>query len=182
MPTQSCLDLYSFGANLLHPLIMWLIVSSLSPHSLHLLFCCVLCILALIWLVLMALSCAAIRRDSISLLRFSLLCQVQAFWCEMLFIRRLKRPYSIFPSHFCFRVVILSSVVLSVSFLMIVICPRRLFLCSLRAVVWMRQTVSSRLASPFSPSFLDTYSLSTSSLRCNALCISLVFLFLGPFV
>ena len=38
LPTQSCLVLYSFCANLLHSLIMWLIVSSLSPHSLHLLF------------------------------------------------------------------------------------------------------------------------------------------------
>ena len=64
-PTQSCLALYSFCANLLHSLIMWLIVS--SPQSLDLLFCCVLSILALIWLVLMALSCAAIRRDSVSL-------------------------------------------------------------------------------------------------------------------
>ena len=39
--SQSCLALYSFCANLLHWLIMWLIVSSLSPHSLHLLFRCV---------------------------------------------------------------------------------------------------------------------------------------------
>ena len=38
LPTQSCLALYSFCSNLLHSLIMWLIVSSLSPHSLHLLF------------------------------------------------------------------------------------------------------------------------------------------------
>ena len=37
--TQSCLVLYSFCANLLHSLIMWLMVSSLSPHNLHLLFC-----------------------------------------------------------------------------------------------------------------------------------------------
>ena len=49
LPTQSCLALNSFCANLLHSLIMWLIVSSLSPHSLHLLFCCVLSILALIY-------------------------------------------------------------------------------------------------------------------------------------
>ena len=62
LPTQSCLALYSFCANLLHSLIMWLIVSSLLPHSQHLLFCCVLSILALIWFVLVALSCAAIRR------------------------------------------------------------------------------------------------------------------------
>ena len=40
--SQSCFALYSFCANLLHSLIMWLIVSSLSPHSVHLLFCCVL--------------------------------------------------------------------------------------------------------------------------------------------
>ena len=59
LPSQSCLVLYSFCANLLHSLIMWLMVSSLSPHSLHLLFCCVLSILALIWLVLMVLFCAA---------------------------------------------------------------------------------------------------------------------------
>ena len=84
LATQSCLALYSFCANLLHSLIMWLIVSSLSLHSLHLLFCCVLSVLALIWLVLMALSSAAIR--------FTFLSQVQVFWCEMLFINRLKRP------------------------------------------------------------------------------------------
>ena len=35
LPTQSCLVLYSFCANLLHLLIMWLIVSSLSPHSMR---------------------------------------------------------------------------------------------------------------------------------------------------
>ena len=33
LPTQSCLALYSFCANLLHSFIMWLIVSSLSPHN-----------------------------------------------------------------------------------------------------------------------------------------------------
>ena len=71
LPTQSCLVLYSFCANLLHSLIMWLIVSSLLLHSLHLLFCWVLSILALICLVLMALFCVAIRRDSVLLLLFT---------------------------------------------------------------------------------------------------------------
>ena len=33
LPTQSCLALYSFCASLLHSLIMWLIVSSLSLHT-----------------------------------------------------------------------------------------------------------------------------------------------------
>ena len=91
LPTQSYLASYSC-VNLLHSLFMWSMVSSLSPHSLHLLFCCVLSTLALIWLVLMALSCAAIRRDSVSFLRFPFLTQVQVFWCEMLFISRLKSP------------------------------------------------------------------------------------------
>ena len=76
----------------LHSLIIWLMVSSLSPHSLHLLFCWVLSILALIWFVLMALSCAAIRRDSVSLLKFPFLSHVQVLSCEILFISRLKRP------------------------------------------------------------------------------------------
>ena len=61
-------------------------------HRIAYIYCYILPILALIWLVLMALSCAAIRRDSVSLLRFPFLSQVQVFWCEMLFIRRLKRP------------------------------------------------------------------------------------------
>ena len=92
LPTQSCLALYSRCANLLHLLIIWLMVSSLSPHSLHLLFCWVLSILALIWFVLMALSCAAIRRDTVSLLKFPYLSHVQVLSCEILFINRLKRP------------------------------------------------------------------------------------------
>ena len=58
-PTQSCLVLYSFRANLQHSLIMWLIVSSISPHNLHLLFCCISSIF------LKALFCTAIRRDSV---------------------------------------------------------------------------------------------------------------------
>ena len=42
LPNQLCLVLHSFCTNLLHSLIMWLMVSSLSPHGLHSLFCCVL--------------------------------------------------------------------------------------------------------------------------------------------
>ena len=114
LPTQSCLAFYSFCANLLHSLIMWSMVSSLSPHSPHLLFCCVLSILPLKWLVLMALFCAAIRRDSVSLLKFAFLSHVQVLSCEMLFISRLKRPWSCFSSHFFFFLVfvILLSIVL----------------------------------------------------------------------
>ena len=72
---------------------MWLMVSSLSPHCLHLLFVCVLSILTLIWMVIMALFCAAIRKDSVSLLKFPFLSHVQILSCEMLFISRLKRPW-----------------------------------------------------------------------------------------
>ena len=39
-------------------------------------------------------------------------------------------------------------------------------------------TLSSMLASPLPPSVLETYSLSTSSLGCNALCIVISFLVL----
>ena len=39
-------------------------------------------------------------------------------------------------------------------------------------------TLSSMLVSPLPPSFLDTYSLSRSSLRCNALCMVISFLVL----
>ena len=88
LPTQSCLALYSRCANMLHSLIIWLMVSFLLPHSLHLLFCSVLSIFALIWFVLMALSCAAIRRDSVSLLKFPFLSHVQVLSCEILFISR----------------------------------------------------------------------------------------------
>ena len=67
--TQSCLVLYSFCVNLLHSLIIWLIVSALSPHNLHSLFCCLSSIFASTQLVLMALFCAALRRDSVSLFK-----------------------------------------------------------------------------------------------------------------
>ena len=77
LPTQSNLALYSLCANLLYSLIIWLMVSSQSPHSLHLQLSSVLSIFALIWLVLMALSCAAIRRDSVSLFKFTSLSHVQ---------------------------------------------------------------------------------------------------------
>ena len=178
LPTQSCLVLYPLCANWLHSFIMFrLTVSSLSPYSLHLLWCWVLSILALIWLVLMALSCAAIWRDSVSLLRFPFLSRVQVFWCEMVFV--VWSGHKVVFFYFCFLViVILSSIVLLVSFLMAVISPRSCFsmLSSSRCIdAW---TLSSMLASPLLPSFLDAYGRSTSSLGCNALCRVISFLVL----
>ena len=105
-PTQSCLVLYSFCANLQHSLIMWLFVSSLSSHNLHLLFCCILSIFTLTYLVLTALFCAVIRKDSVSLLRFSFLSNVQVFSCEISHIYHLKCSCSyffqcLFSAYFC---------------------------------------------------------------------------------
>ena len=42
LPTLSCLDLYSFGANLLLSLVKWLIVSFLSPHNIYFVASCLL--------------------------------------------------------------------------------------------------------------------------------------------
>ena len=124
----------------------------------------------------MALSCAAVRRDSVSLIKFPFLSQVPVFWCEMLFIGRLKRPESCFPSHLCFLVVVtLSSIVLSVSFLMVVISLHSYFSMLSSSRCMDASTVSSMLASPLPPSFLDTYNLSTSSLGCNVLSIVISF-------
>ena len=112
LPTQSCLVLYSFCVNWLHSLITWLMVSSLSPHNLHLLFSCILSILTLIWLVLIVLFCATIRRNSVSLVRFLFLSYVHLFSCEMLLISRLKRPQSCFSSHFCFLVIFIQLILM----------------------------------------------------------------------
>ena len=89
LPTQLCLVLYSFCANLLHSLInsigyiYYFVVSSM---------------LSLIWLVLTALFWAAIRRGSVSLLKFPFLSHVQVLLCEMLF----KTPTELFPFQFLF--------------------------------------------------------------------------------
>ena len=79
-----------------------LIVLSLSPQNLHLLFCCVLSILALIWIFLMALFCAAIRRNSVSLLTSVLFLTTLSFSlvCEMSFVSHFKRPHSCY--HYCY--------------------------------------------------------------------------------
>ena len=72
----------------------------------------------------MALFCVAIRRNSLSLLRFLFLSYVHFFSCEMSIISHLKRPQRCFSSHFCFLViVVLLVLVLSVSFLVVVISP-----------------------------------------------------------
>ena len=71
-PSQSLSSLITFLCNLLLILIMWWVVSSLSPRNLQLLFCCVLSIHALIWLVLIAFICAAYKELFCFSLKFSL--------------------------------------------------------------------------------------------------------------
>ena len=101
-PTQSCLVLYSFYASLLHLLIIWFTVSSPSPHNLHLQFLWKLSIFDLI-LVLIALFCAAIKRDSTSPFTFPLLSHNQVIWTAISLICYLKYPYSCFSlTLFCF--------------------------------------------------------------------------------
>ena len=140
-------------------------VSPLSPHNRHLLFCCLLSILSLIWLFLMALFCAAIRRDSVSLLKFPFLSYVLVLLFEMLFMSRLNAielfffPF-LFPSY-CHRVVSIVSGGYNLSCLV-------LFYVVLVSLYRCVNVVFN--AGNFSSSLLFvTYGLSTSSVGCNAL-------------
>ena len=162
LPTQSFLFLYSCCANLLHSLIMWVIVSSLY---LYLLFCCDLSILALIWLVLITLFCAAIMRDFVFLWLFSL-SHDHVFSCQVLLISRLKHPESwgFVSSSYFFR---------SVGFRIVNIvlggCNQsfpELFYVVFKSLYWCVNSVFN-IRNHLHPSFLDTYSLSTSSLGCQ---------------
>ena len=110
---------------------MWLIVLSLSPHNLHLLFCRILSILALTYLVLMVLFCAAINKDSVSLKRFPFFRHVQVFSWEISLVYRLKYPYTCFSTHFFLVIFVLLKLVLSLLFLEAVISfPPRFFMLS----------------------------------------------------
>ena len=125
-PVMTSLILFS----LQHSLIMWLIVSSLSPHNLHLLFCCIMSILTSTSLVLIMLFCDAVIRDSVSLTRFPFLSHVQVFSCLISLVCHLKYLYCCFSSYFCFLVIfVLLILVLSVLFQIAVISlPLRFFL------------------------------------------------------
>ena len=145
----------------------------------HIAYICNFSLFALMWLVLMALLCAAIWRDSVFFLWFPFLSQVEVFWCEMLFISRLKRSSSCFSSHFLFssyfhsvvhRVVsIVSDSCNQSSFVLFYVVLESLCRCV---------TLSTMLAHPLPPHFHDTYSLSTLFLGCNALCMVISFLIL----
>ena len=57
----------------------------------------------------MALFFAAIRRDSVSLLRFPFLSHIHICPNEMLLVSCLKYQYSCFSSHFCFLIIFVVS-------------------------------------------------------------------------
>ena len=153
---------------------MWLMVSSLSPRNIQLLFCCVLSILALILLVLMALICASISRDSVSLLQFPFLSSVQVFSCKMTFICHLKRPQSCFSSHFSSYCHSVGHPVVSIifdgwsqsSFQFFYVVLKSSYRCV--SIVFNVGKSSSFL-------FLNRYNLSTSSMGCSALCMVISF-------
>ena len=133
----------------------------------------------MIWFVFIALFCAAIRKNSVSLLRFPFLSHVHVFSWEMLLISRLKRVQSCFSSYLCFLViVVLLVLMLSVLFLVAVISPSPRFSLYPSSRYIDVPTLFSMLANALPPFFLDTYNLSTSSLGCNALCMVISFLVL----
>ena len=88
----------------------------------------------------MVLLCAAIRRDSVSLLRFPFHSHVQVFLCEILSVCLLKYPYSYFSSRFCFLVNVLFVLILSPLLLAAVISLSLLFLTYF-LLLFLRHTV-----------------------------------------
>ena len=99
-PVMSCLAV--FCTNLLHSLIIWLIVSSLLPYNMHLLFCCFLSIFALtksLWrrfvLLLKEIQFLPWDFPCIAMSRFS---RVQSHVCLS------KYPYSCFSTLIYFLV------------------------------------------------------------------------------
>ena len=130
-------------------------------------------------IVFMALFCATIRRDSVSLFRIPFLSPVQVFSFEISLLCRLKYTKNCFSFHFCFLVIIdLLILVLLVLFFDSLISHFWLFLCCLLSSFRCIDVIYTLPATYLSPSFLDTYSLFSSTLRCKALCIVISFLVL----
>ena len=82
--------------------------SSLSPHNLHLRFCCLIYFCFNIVRPHGIVLCCSEKRFSFSLI----LSHVQVFSCDISLICSLKYPYSCFSPHFCFLVIVLWILVL----------------------------------------------------------------------
>ena len=95
-PVPSFIVMYFFYASLLHS-IMRLMILSLSPHNLYLLFD-YLSTFTLVLLVLKALFCSAIKKDSVYFLKFLLLSYVQIIF--LVWFR--KHMHIWLSSAFCF--------------------------------------------------------------------------------
>ena len=156
-----------------------MLICCISPHNLHLLFCFILSIFALIWLVLMALFCATIWRDSVSLSLFPFLNHVQVF--SMLLISRLK------PLKICFFPFLFSSYCYSVGLGVVSIvsggCNQSfsVLLYRLRVVVWMHPRCLQCRQILFLLLFLIHIVCQHHLLDVMLDAWSLVFLFFGPF-
>ena len=113
----------------------------------------------------MALFCVAIRRDSVSLLKFSFRSHVHVFSCRISLVCRLKYPYScfssLFPCYCSINLYVSSDVIITFHFLFSHWCIRTIF-----------------NAGESSSSFFPWHIESMSSLGCKALCIVICFLVL----
>ena len=92
-PSQLCLVLYSFPANLLYSLIMWLIVSSLSPQNPRFLFWCVLSIFYFDNIGLYGVVLCCFKKRFYFSLKVFFLVHIQVFLCEISLACRLKCPF-----------------------------------------------------------------------------------------
>ena len=144
-PTQSCLVFHFLCASLLLSLIVWFIISSLSPNNPHLLFCCLLSIW-LKYLVLMALFVSP--KVSLSLLCVGILHEISL-------VCHLTYPYTYFSTNICFLAIVFSLFIfiLSVLLLGVVISPSLLLQCSFLVLILLQLSI---LLKPLPPSFLGT--------------------------
>ena len=149
-----------------------IITLSTSAVLLHLVYSC-------FDIVLIALFCVAVRRYSLSLLRFLFLSYVKVFFCEISFVCLLKCPYSCFYSHFFLVIFVMLMLVSSVLFLVAVISlPPCFFLCSLLVFKSMHRRFFECWRVLVLLLFL-THSQSTASMRCQVLCIVTGFIVLS---
>ena len=128
----------------------------------------------------MALFCAAIRSDSVSILRYHFCSHALVISYKILSVCRLKYPHSC-SSHFFSLVFLPLFVLMLVVLLMAIVIIFSMFFSmqSFRHRI-DASTQASILLNTLHP-FLDTYSLSMSSLVSKALCVVIIFLSFGPF-
>ena len=127
----------------------------------------------------MALCCAALKRDSVSLFVFPLLGHVQAISRPILPVYRLKYSLSCFLRIFLFEILLLCVFMLTLLLLATVISFSLLFSLQFSSLLIVASTQSLMLSSTLP--LLDTYFLSISSVGFKVLCIVINFLVLGSF-